>query len=154
MMLASTAASAYSANKKGEMAMDNAKRDKKILAARNVSDQKTTLRNMGRKREQSGYELSSIKARMSSSGLMTSTGSSSDFVEKATERLELGILDEAEAQAGRDRGSRNQQDAVIYKGKTAKYQGRMAAIGELVKGGVKIAQHQQSMAAKTPAPVV
>ena len=149
LQLAGGVFSAVSAKKQGDMAMENAKRDAKIIENRNKSEALTTLENMRRAREEKGHEFSAMKANIGR-GLLTTEGSSRDFLREAEERLELRILDESKAQNDRDRGSRNQAAARLDQGRQAQHQGKMKAFGALLGTGVKVARLQHQFANETP----
>lgn len=140
--------------KQGNLAMENAKRDAKITLARNDSDAAATLESMRRRRRESNRQLSAIKARMMDSGVITTSGSSADFLETAGSRLELGILDEATQQSYRDRGARQTADGQLYQGEQAKTQSRFASVSTLLGTGAKVANQYGVLKEQSPGGVV
>ena len=141
LMAAGTAMQASAANQQGKMAMSTARRNKEILQVQEQQDRDATVEGMARRRIDNNRTLSSIRNRMSGSGLETTSGSSADFLAEASSRLELQILDEARQQEIRSRANKNQQDTEMHQGKVAKANAQASRNAGLIEGGVKIAGH-------------
>ena len=137
-------ASAIQQRRQGSLQLENARRNAEITRNQNRADAIATSENLKRRRRENTRHLSLVKARLQESGLVTTSGSTADFLEDASSRLELGILDEAQAQNFRDRGARQTADAQIYQGRLAEQQANLSSVSTLVGSGVKLAsQHSQ-----------
>ena len=141
LMAASTAMSAANAKKQGNLAMDSARRNAELLAVQNKQDGDATLEGMARRRIENNRALSSIRTRLGASGIRSDVGSRGDYLEEASSRMELSILDEARSQEFRAKARDNQAEAEIYQGKVAKANASGNAIASLISGGAKIANH-------------
>lgn len=147
--IAAGLAGAAGSIQQGKLAMQNAKRDKEILEARSRSDAKTTLENMRRGREENDSALARIKSRLATNGLMTTSGSSRDFLREAEKRLEMRILDQGQAWSGRDRGNRATAEARMHEGRSRKAAGYARAASGLIGTGAKVARIHNEIADNT-----
>lgn len=134
----------------GNLAMKTARYNAKILEAQSKQDAMTSLENMTRTRIENARTLSSVRAKMSVSGIDVTQGSSADYIEQATSRLELQILDQARATELRMRGRTQQAEAEIYKGRVAKTNAMMAGLGQLAQGGARVAGINAQVSEFTP----
>jgi len=86
---------------------------------------------------------------MQESGLDTTQGSSADYFDEATSRLELQILDEARQMSFREKARRNEAQMQIYQGKVARSNAQAAAMGQLIGGAARISGREFDLRSKT-----
>jgi hypothetical protein len=87
---------------------------------------------------------------MQESGLDTTQGSSADYFDEATSRLELQILDEARQMSFRDKARRNEAQMQIYQGKVARANAQATAMGQLIGGAARISSKMKAIEDATP----
>jgi len=138
LMGAATAMKAGASIQQGQMAMQSARYNAKVIGRQAEQEAEASLESMARKRTENERALSSIKLRMQESGLDTTQGSSADYFDEATSRLELQILDEARQSNFRDKARRNEAQMQIYQGKVARANATATAMGQLIGGAAKI----------------
>ena len=114
LQIASTVMKAGASIQQGQMAMQSARYNAKVIGRQAEQEAEASLESMARKRTENERALSSIRLRMQESGLDTTQGSSADYFDEATSRLELQILDEARQSSFRDRARRNEAQMQIY----------------------------------------
>lgn len=150
LMATSTAMKAGASIQQGQMAMQSARYNAKVIKLQSRQESESALESMARKRTENERALSSIKVRMQESGLDTTQGSSADYFEEATSRLEMQILDEARQAELRDRARRNEAEMQIYQGKVAKSNANLTATAQLIQGAANIAGKVSDLRSKTP----
>lgn len=134
----------------GNLAMKTARYNAKVLEAQSKQDAMTSLENMARTRIENARTLSSVRARMAGSGIDVTQGSSADYLEEATSRLELEILDQARATELRMRARKQEAQAEIFKGRVDRTNAMMAGLGQLAQGGARVAGMNAQIAEYTP----
>jgi len=134
----------------GNLAMKSARYNAKVLEAQSKQDAMTSLENMARTRIENARTLSSVRAKMAGSGIDVTQGSSADYMEQATSRLELQILDQAKATELRMRARKQEAQAEIFKGRAAQTNAMMTGLGQLAQGGARIAGINAQVAEYTP----
>ena len=139
LTIASTAMTFNAHRQQGEIAMETARHNADVLKAQDAQDKQVTAERMRRRRVENTRVLSAIRNRMGSSGLRSDMGSSADYIRKATERLELGILDEAQGQEYRSKARENRRNTTLWQGQNAQDQSRYMANASLLEGGAQIA---------------
>lgn len=149
LMATSTAMKAGASIQQGQMAMQSARYNAKVIGRQAEQEAETSLESMARKRTENERALSSIKLRMQESGLDTTQGSSADYFEEATSRLEMQILDQARQSELRDRARRNEAQMQIYQGKVARANAQATAMGQLIGGAARISGREFDLRSKT-----
>lgn len=134
----------------GQMAMQSARYNARVIARQAEQEAEASLESMARKRTENERALSSIKLRMQESGLDTTQGSSADYFDEATSRLELQILDEARQMSFRDKARRNEAQMQIYQGKVARANAQATAMGQLIGGAARISSKMKAIEDATP----
>ncbi len=150
LMGAATAMKAGASIQQGQMAMQSARYNAKVIARQAEQEAEASLESMARKRTENERALSSIKLRMQESGLDTTQGSSADYFDEATSRLELQILDEARQVSFRDKARRNEAQMQIYQGKVARANAQATAMGQLIGGAARISSKMKDIKDATP----
>ena len=149
-MGAATAMKAGASIQQGQMAMQSARYNARVIARQAEQEAEASLESMARKRTENERALSSIKLRMQESGLDTTQGSSADYFDEATSRLELQILDEARQMSFRDKARRNEAQMQIYQGKVARANAQATAMGQLIGGAARISSKIKAIEDATP----
>lgn len=149
-MGAATAMKAGASIQQGQMAMQSARYNARVIARQAEQEAEASLESMARKRTENERALSSIKLRMQESGLDTTQGSSADYFDEATSRLELQILDEARQMSFRDKARRNEAQMQIYQGKVARANAQATAMGQLIGGAARISSKMKDIKDATP----
>ena len=149
-MGAATAMKAGASIQQGQMAMQSARYNARVIARQAEQEAEASLESMARKRTENERALSSIKLRMQESGLDTTQGSSADYFDEATSRLELQILDEARQMSFRDKARRNEAQMQIYQGKVARANAQATAMGQLIGGAARISSKMKAIEDATP----
>lgn len=150
LMGAATAMKAGASIQQGQMAMQSARYNARVIARQAEQEAEASLESMARKRTENERALSSIKLRMQESGLDTTQGSSADYFDEATSRLELQILDEARQMSFRDKARRNEAQMQIYQGKVARANAQATAMGQLIGGAARISSKMKAIEDATP----
>lgn len=150
LQIASTVMKAGASIQQGQMAMQSARYNAKVIGRQAEQEAEASLESMARKRTENERALSSIKLRMQESGLDTTQGSSADYFDEATSRLELQILDEARQSSFRDKARRNEAQMQIYQGKVARANAQATAMGQLIGGAAKISGKMKDIKDATP----
>ena len=150
LMGAATAMKAGASIQQGQMAMQSARYNAKVIGRQAEQEAEASLESMARKRTENERALSSIKLRMQESGLDTTQGSSADYFDEATSRLELQILDEARQVSFRDKARRNEAQMQIYQGKVARANAQATAMGQLIGGAARISSKMKAIEDATP----
>jgi hypothetical protein len=150
LMGAATAMKAGASIQQGQMAMQSARYNARVIARQAEQEAEASLESMARKRTENERALSSIKLRMQESGLDTTQGSSADYFDEATSRLELQILDEARQMSFRDKARRNEAQMQIYQGKVARANAQATAMGQLIGGAARISSKIKAIEDATP----
>jgi len=150
LMGAATAMKAGASIQQGQMAMQSARYNARVIARQAEQEAEASLESMARKRTENERALSSIKLRMQESGLDTTQGSSADYFDEATSRLELQILDEARQMSFRDKARRNEAQMQIYQGKVARANAQATAMGQLIGGAARISSKMKDIKDATP----
>lgn len=150
LMGAATAMKAGASIQQGQMAMQSARYNARVIARQAEQEAEASLESMARKRTENERALSSIKLRMQESGLDTTQGSSADYFDEATSRLELQILDEARQVSFRDKARRNEAQMQIYQGKVARANAQATAMGQLIGGAARISSKMKDIKDATP----
>jgi hypothetical protein len=150
LMGAATAMKAGASIQQGQMAMQSARYNARVIARQAEQEAEASLESMARKRTENERALSSIKLRMQESGLDTTQGSSADYFDEATSRLELQILDEARQMSFRDKARRNEAQMQIYQGKVARANATATAMGQLIGGAARISSKMKDIKDATP----
>lgn len=150
LMGAATAMKAGASIQQGQMAMQSARYNARVIARQAEQEAEVSLESMARKRTENERALSSIKLRMQESGLDTTQGSSADYFDEATSRLELQILDEARQMSFRDKARRNEAQMQIYQGKVARANAQATAMGQLIGGAARISSKMKDIKDATP----
>ncbi len=148
-MGAATAMKAGASIQQGQMAMQSARYNARVIARQAEQEAEASLESMARKRTENERALSSIKLRMQESGLDTTQGSSADYFDEATSRLELQILDEARQMSFREKARRNEAQMQIYQGKVARANAQATAMGQLIGGAARISGREFDLRSKT-----
>ena len=149
LMGAATAMKAGASIQQGQMAMQSARYNAKVIGRQAEQEAEASLESMARKRTENERALSSIKLRMQESGLDTTQGSSADYFDEATSRLELQILDEARQMSFREKARRNEAQMQIYQGKVARANAQATAMGQLIGGAARISGREFDLRSKT-----
>jgi|TARA_B100001093_G_scaffold496545_1_gene542335 hypothetical protein len=149
LMGAATAMKAGASIQQGQMAMQSARYNARVIARQAEQEAEASLESMARKRTENERALSSIKLRMQESGLDTTQGSSADYFDEATSRLELQILDEARQMSFREKARRNEAQMQIYQGKVARANAQATAMGQLIGGAARISGREFDLRSKT-----
>lgn len=123
----------------GNLAMESARYNQKVIDNQNEQDRRITGETMARKRIENERYLSAMRNRRQASGIRQDVGSSADYMERAAARMELDILDEAQSFEYRSRSRENQKAMEEYQGKVAKFNARGSALGSLLQGGARVA---------------
>jgi hypothetical protein len=150
LMGAATAMKAGASIQQGQMAMQSARYNARVIARQAEQEAEASLESMARKRTENERALSSIRLRMQESGLDTTQGSSADYFDEATSRLELQILDEARQMSFRDKARRNEAQMQIYQGKVARANAQATAMGQLIGGAARISSKMKAIEDATP----
>jgi hypothetical protein len=150
LQIASTVMKAGASIQQGQMAMQSARYNARVIARQAEQEAEASLESMARKRTENERALSSIKLRMQESGLDTTQGSSADYFDEATSRLELQILDEARQMSFRDKARRNEAQMQIYQGKVARANAQATAMGQLIGGAARISSKMKAIEDATP----
>jgi len=150
LQIASTAMKVGASYQQGQMAMQSARYNARVIKQQARQESETALESMARKRTENDRALSAIRLRMQESGIDTTQGSSADYFEEATSRLEMQILDQARQSELRDRARRNEAQMQIYQGKVARANATNTAIGQLIGGAAKIAGKIKDIKDATP----
>ena len=150
LMATSTAMKAGASYQQGQMAMQSARYNARVIKQQARQESETALESMARKRTENERALSAIRLRMQESGIDTTQGSSADYFEEATSRLEMQILDEARQSELRDRARRNEAQMQIYQGKVAKANANLTSMAQLVQGAASISGRAYDLQNKTP----
>ena len=150
LQIASTVMKAGASIQQGQMAMQSARYNSKVIGRQAEQEAEASLESMARKRTENERALSSIRLRMQESGLDTTQGSSADYFDEATSRLELQILDEARQSNFRDKARRNEAQMQIYQGKVARANAQATAMGQLIGGAARISSKMKAIEDATP----
>lgn len=150
LQIASTVMKAGASIQQGQMAMQSARYNARVIARQAEQEAEASLESMARKRTENERALSSIRLRMQESGLDTTQGSSADYFDEATSRLELQILDEARQMSFRDKARRNEAQMQIYQGKVARANAQATAMGQLIGGAARISSKMKAIEDATP----
>jgi hypothetical protein len=150
LQIASTVMKVGASIQQGQMAMQSARYNARVIARQAEQEAEASLESMARKRTENERALSSIRLRMQESGLDTTQGSSADYFDEATSRLELQILDEARQMSFRDKARRNEAQMQIYQGKVARANAQATAMGQLIGGAARISSKMKAIEDATP----
>lgn len=150
LTIAGTAMSAAASRQQGELAMQTAERNAEITRRQTAQDRETTIESMRRRRIENSRALSSINTRLQGRGIVTTEGSTADYLRDAASRLELRVLDEERAFQNRAIARENQARNEIYQGRVARNNLRTSANAALLQGGVRVASQLRDIREQSP----
>lgn len=150
LTIAGTAMSAAATRQQGDLAMQTARRNAEVARNQTEQDRLTTIESMRRRRIENDRALSSIRNRLQGRGIVSTEGSTSDYLRDATSRLELQVLDEERAFQNRALARENQAQSDLYQGRVARSNSRSAATAHLIQGGVRVAGQLQDIRQQSP----